>query len=95
MNKNFKNKEQIKLDENYFLTPDGYNGLVLNFEQLRNKVNKENEVIEFVFTDKWYYPKLSMTLNKYLQLKIKESNSLDNLQEIVLRVEKTIEQFKN
>jgi hypothetical protein len=93
MNKTFKNKKRIELDENYFLTPDGYNGLVLNFEEKRTKLNKEKESIEFVFSDKWYYPKLSMTLDKYLQLKAKECKSISDLKDIVLKVEKTIEQF--
>ena len=95
MNKTFRQSKKIELDENYFLTPDGYAGLVLNFEEKRTKTNKKKEEIEFIFKDKWYYPKLSMVLEKYLQLKSKEANTISDLKNIVLRVEQTISEFKN
>ena len=95
MNVTFEKSKRIELDENYFLTPDGYNGLVLNFEEKRTKTNKNDELVEFIFKDKWYYPKLSMTLDKYLQLKGKECKSISDLKDIVLRVEKTISEIKN
>ena len=95
MNATFKKSERIELDENYFLTPDSYNGLVLNFEEKRTKTNKSDELVEFTFKDKWYYPKISMVLDKYLQLKSRECKSISDLKDIVLRVEKTISQFKN
>lgn len=103
MNEVFKkmNSERIELDEKYSLEPDGYRGLVLIFEEkrVREKIDvktkkKTGETEEYIFTDKWYHPKLSQSLSKYLQLSTSEAKSIEELRDIVLRVENKIANLK-
>jgi len=102
MNEVFKQTKKIVLDDNYYLEPDQFKGIVLVFneQRQREKVIKENgkkvktgAFENYTFEDRWYYPKLSMVLNKYLSLKQVDAKSIEELNKIVLRVEKTIEQF--
>lgn len=93
--------ERIELDEKYSLEPDGYRGLVLVFEEkrVREKIDtktkkKTGETEEYIFTDKWYHPKLSQSLSKYLQLSTSEVKSIEELKTIVLRVEDKINNIK-
>ena len=103
MNDIFKNmnSKKIILDDKYFLQPDGYHGLVLVFEEERTrkkldpKTKKETgETEEYIFTDKWYHPKLSQSLSKYLQLTTSEAKSIEELRDVVLRVEDKINSLK-
>ena len=103
MNEVFKklNSERIELDERYSLEPDGFRGLVLVLEEkrVREKVDaktkkKTGETEEYIFTDKWYHPKLSQSLSKYLQLTASEAKSTEKLKDIVLRVEDKINSLK-
>ena len=94
-------ENKVVLDEKYSLQPDGYNGLVLVFEEKRerkkldSKTKKETgETEEYIFTDKWYYPKISQSLNKYLQLVTSESKNIEELKNIVLRVEEKVDDIK-
>lgn len=88
-----KTKKKIILDDKFHLESDSFNGLVLIFQEERIKTKEDKTEVPFIFTDKWYYPKLSMVLNKYLQLKTKEAGNVEELKEIVLRVEQTIEKL--
>ena len=95
------NSERIELDKRYSLEPDGYHGLVLVFKEkrVREKVDaktkkKTGETEEYIFTDKWYHPKLSQSLSKYLQLTTSEAKSIEELRDIVLRVEDKINKIK-
>ncbi len=103
MNEVFKklNSKRIELDKRYSLEPDGYHGLVLVFKEkrVREKVDaktkkKTGETEEYIFTDKWYHPKLSQSLSKYLQLSTLEAKSIGELRDIVLRVEDKINSLK-
>ena len=103
MNEVFKklNSERIELDKRYSLEPDGFRGLVLVLEEerVREKVDaktkkKTGETEEYIFTDKWYHPKLSQSLSKYLQLTTSEAKSIEELRDIVLRVEDKINKIK-
>lgn len=99
MNELFKQKKnkRIQLCEDYFLSPDSYKGLVLTKEVIktRKKLDKDRkktgEIEQYTDLDHWYFPKLSQTLSKYLQLKTLECDSVEELLETVLRVEKMIE----
>ncbi len=104
MNEIFKTKQKIELDANYFLEPDQFKGIVLVFNERREreKTIKENgkkvktgEKENYLFEDRWYFPKLSMVLNKYLTLKQCEAKTIEQLYDKILGVENVIEQFKN
>ena len=89
---------KIILDEKYYLTPDGYKGLVLNFEELRTKEktvgNKKTGIFEeYLFNDSWYYPTFSMVLQKYLKLKTVEAINIQELYDKVLFVENKINEL--
>lgn len=87
--------DRFQLDEKYFLESDGYHGLTLLFEETRMKKKKDGSgEEEYLFVDKWYYPKVSMVLNKYLELSTKDTKSIAELKEIVLRVEAKIDSIK-
>lgn len=93
--------DRIILDEKYTLQPDGYHGLVLVFEEERTrkkldaKTKKETgETEEYIFQDKWYHPRLSQSLSKYLHLTTLEAKSIEELKDIVLRVEDKINNIK-
>lgn len=101
MNNVFKNAgtKRIDLDNKFSLTPDGDNGLVLTQEviKIRKKIDKETkkpngESEEYLGTKKHYFPRLSQSINKYIQLSGNEATSIVELKEILLRIEKTIEE---
>ena len=97
MNELFKkaNTKRFELDENYFLESDGYHGLTLVFEETRMKTKKDGSgEEEYIYKDKWYYPKISMVLQEYLRLKSKEAKSVEELTEIILRVETKIDSIR-
>jgi hypothetical protein len=94
MNDLFKkaNTKRFELDQNYFLESDGYRGLTLVFQEPRMKKKKDGSgEEEYLYTDKWYYPRISMVLQKYLELVAKDTKSVEELREVVLRVEKKID----
>lgn len=97
MNELFKkaNTKRFELDENYFLESDGYHGLTLVFEEPRTRKKKDGSgEEEYIYIDKWYLPKISMVLNKYLELKTKNTKSIEELRDVVLRVEEKIDSIK-
>jgi hypothetical protein len=97
MNELFKKTktDRFQLDENYFLESDGYHGLTLLFEQARMKKKKDGSgEEEYLYVDKWYYPKVSMVLHKYLELVTKDTKSIEELREVVLRVETKIDSIR-
>jgi hypothetical protein len=98
MNQIFEKSKKIILDEKYYLEPDGFRGIVLVLQEtrkkeLKDKVTKKGSGVfeDYIFTDKWYYPKLSMILQKYLQLTNNECKSIQELNENVLRLETKIQ----
>ena len=101
MNKIFEEKKinKIILDGEYYLEPDGWKGLVLirEFNKIRKKVDKATKVETeetYLANEKHFYPKLSQVLDKYLELSVVETNSIQELKEVVLRVEQTIQSLK-
>lgn len=100
MNSVFKNTgtKRIDLDDKFYLVPDSDNGLVLTQEvvKIRKKIDKESkkpngETEEYLGTERWYFPKLSQSISKYIQLSGNEATSIEELKEILLRIENTIE----
>lgn len=98
MNKLFEQHKTQRIDlcEEYFLSPDNFRGLVLTKEvtKTRKKLGEDRkptgETEDYTDTQQWFFPKLSQTLSKYLELKTCEANSVEELKEIVLKVEKQI-----
>lgn len=91
----------VQLDETYRLEPDLDKGLVLVWEEERtrkkvDKTTKKPTGEEEVYKAKvqYYYPTLSQVLNKYLEKKTVEATSVEELKEIVLRVEEKINSIK-
>ena len=100
MNNLFKSAgtRRISLDEKFYLAPDENYGLMLTQEvvKIRKKVDKETkkptgEEEEYTATEKYYFPRLSQAVNKYIQLSGNEATSIEELKEILLRIENTIE----
>lgn len=97
MNELFKKAktDRFQLDEKFYLESDGFHGLTLVFEETRTKKKKDGSgEEEYLYTDKWYYPKISIVLNKYLELVTKDTKSVEELRDVVLRVEKKIDSIK-
>lgn len=99
MNNVFKKSDRIELDSEFCLVPDGFRGIVLLRETIktRKKIDKTTkkptgEEEEYVDTEKFYHPKLSQTITKYLELKSCDAKSIEELRDIVLRVETLIKE---
>ena len=99
MNEIFKREssKRIQLCDEFWLLPDGFKGLVLQREVMREvkKVDKDTkkptgEVENKIHVEQWYYPNLSQTLQKYLELKTLNVGNIKELLDVVLRVEKRI-----
>ena len=101
MNNVFKNKNRIDLEEGFYLTPDGFRGIVLNVEteKTRKKIDKETkkptgEEEQYVDIENYYFPVLGMALKKYVEL---SQNSAKNLEEVIEKTDKiltVVEEFK-
>lgn len=96
MNELFKKtkSKSFQLDNEFRLTPDGFKGLVLQREIEKEGKDKEGNSKIIIQTESFYFPKISQTLKKYLELKSCDAKSIEELKEIVLKVEKTIESIK-
>lgn len=89
MNNTFKQKLQLDLDENWHLTPDGDNGIVLTFHEIRQRKSKKTkEEEDFLFEDKYYYPRVAQCLRKYSQI---VQNTTESIEKILENSEKTLE----
>ena len=88
------NSERIELTDNFFLLPDGFNGIILQreTEKIRRKKNETEE--KYIHTETIFQPTISKTLTRYLQLTASEAKTVEELRDIVLRVENKINQIK-
>lgn len=93
-----KGTNKIVLDANYYLEPDQFKGLVLVFHEPRVKEKidpktrkKTGESENYIFEDRWYFPKLSQTLNKYMTLTLNNSFDIMDLIRYVKSVEQKID----
>jgi hypothetical protein len=85
--KKMKSKK-IQLDSEFWLMPDPYKGLILlrEVEKSRKKIDKETKKPtgeEEIYTqiEQHFFPRLSQTLNKYLELKSTEASSIEELKD--------------
>jgi hypothetical protein len=92
----FKKTKTVKilLDNEFYITPDHYNGLILCKEVLKEKKDKEGKTVFHNDVTKKYFPKMSQTLNEYLKNKIGEAENIEEMKDILLRVEIKIEKLK-
>ena len=88
--------KKIQLDSEFWLMPDPYKGLILQreVEKSRKKIDKETkkptEEETYTQIEQHFFPRLSQTLNKYLELKSTEASSIEELKDLVLKVEEKI-----
>jgi len=102
MNEIFEKKktQRIYLDNEFFLSPDSFKGLVLEREVVKTRVKldenrkKTDQTEQYTDIESWYYPRLSQILHKYLKLKSADANNVDELIKAVEKVEKLIDQLK-
>ena len=96
MNEVFKklNSERIELTDGYVLLPDSFNGIVLQRETEKTRRKKNETEEKYIHVETIYQPTISKTLTRYLQLTTSEAKSIEELRDIVLRVENKINQIK-
>ena len=96
MNEVFKklNSERIELTDGYVLLPDSFNGIVLQRETEKTRRKKNETEEKYIHVETIYQPTISKTLTRYLQLIASEAKSIEELRDIVLRVENKINQIK-
>ena len=96
MNEVFKklNSERIELTDGYVLLPDGFNGIVLQRETEKTRRKKDKTEEKYTHIETIYQPTVSKTLTRYLQLSMSEAKSIEELRDIVLRVEDKINSIK-
>lgn len=99
MNKAFKNSIRIELDSNWFIESDGDNGVILTFREIRERVNKKTEEKEeYMFEDKFYYPRIAQALRAYVNKALNNSSSIQEIVEkedlILSLIDKIDKEFK-
>lgn len=88
--------ERIELSDGYHLEPDQYRGLMLIHEEIGEKENKKTgEKEPTVKRTAIYHPTLSQIFSKYLMVTTNEAKSLEELKEILERVEGKIDSMKD
>lgn len=93
MNNIFKNKKMIQLNNNYTLTSDGFNGIVLTFSEPRKRIKKDKTEEDFIFGQHYYYPRVNQALNKFVELSHTNFKDLEDLKNKVDNTFKAIEEF--
>ena len=97
MNNTFKKSNKIELDSNWYLSPDSDNGVILTFNEIRQrdkieKINgkkvKTGEVEDYLFEDKYYTPRIVQALRIYAD---KTLNTSTTLQEILEKEDKILQ----
>ena len=86
--------ERIELTDGYVLLPDSFNGIVLQRETEKIRTKKDKTEEKYTHIETIYQPTVSQTLTRYLQLTASEAKSIEELRDIVLRVENKINSLK-
>ena len=82
------------LDNEFYITPDPYNGLILCREVLKEKKDKEGKTVFYNDITKKYFPRMSQTLNEYLKNKVGNAETIEEVKDILFRVESKINGIK-
>ena len=80
----------MRIDDNYKINTDGA-GTILIFEENRQR-EKDGKMVDFVFTDQWFYLNVEQALRKYLDLR---SEQCSDVSEILAKIEETREFITN
>ncbi len=80
----------MRIDDNYRINTDGA-GTILIFEETRQR-EKDGKMVDFVFTDQWFYLNVEQSLRKYLDLRIEQCS---DVKEILAKIEETREFITN
>lgn len=102
MNKTFTKSKKIELDSNWHLTPDGDNGVILTFHEVRERKKKNSEEMEdFLFEDKRYFTRIVQALRLYAEKTLNTSSTLqeiiekeDRIMNLLEKMDKEFKQFK-
>lgn len=96
MNKAFSEQTKIVLDDKYYIEPDGDNGIVLVFSEMRkrDKTVKENgktiktgEQEDYLYESRTYHTRIAQSLRYYVE---KTLNSSRTLYEIIQKEDKLL-----
>ena len=85
---------RISLDSEFYIKTDTYNGLILCRKVLKEKKDKEGKTVFYNDVTKKYFPRMSLTLNEYLKNKVGEAEKIEEIKDIILRVESKINGIK-
>jgi len=80
----------MRIDDNYKINTDGA-GTILIFEENRQR-EKDGKMVDFLFTDQWFYLNVEQALRKYLDLRIEQCY---DVKEILAKIEETREFITN
>jgi len=101
MNRTFTKEKKIILDENWHLTPDGDNGIVLTFHEVREKVGKDGVKEDYLFEEKYYYTRVVQALKEYVEATQNDNETLQKILEkqeyitnLLEKIDKEFKQFK-
>jgi len=87
-NKAFTNKSKIELDDKHYLESDGDNGVILIFNEPRQrdkteikngKKVKTGEQEDYLFEEKFYYPRVYQALKHYIDKTQNQCTTLEKL----------------
>lgn len=108
MNNLFKNEKSIKLDKNYSMQSDGFQGIALIYSEERQREKevtvkgkrvKTGEVETFLFIDKTYTSTVGQAIGKYIELSQNSSVGLKKIfertNELLAIVTEFKEKYKN
>lgn len=109
MNKAFTKSKKIVLDPNWHLTPDGDNGVVLTFHEIRErdklekvdgKQVKTGEKEDYLFEEKFYFTRIVQALKEYTEETQNNSESIkeilkkqEYIEKLLTKMDKEFEQF--
>lgn len=91
---------KIELDENWSILADTYSWkLEFSEPRVRDKKDKEHkktgEKEDYIFTDAWYYPKISTCIETYLENSAKKAKTVEELADILNRIHAVTDNLKN
>ena len=90
----------ITLDKKWSILPDTYSWeLRFTETRVREKVDakkvKTGEVEDFEFVNSWWYPKISMCLNKFKEESLKTIETVEEILSKLDSIDKKIGEIKN
>ena len=85
----------IKLNENYRIEKDSYSWVLIFNEKRQKKSKDSGEMVDYIFEDFWYYPCIKQLLNRFIQLNLKESESIQDLSDKMDILTSKVEELKN